>query len=135
MKRILLAALFAACVPASAQFGGFDLGKVLDIGKKAVDASKDFTQEEEIQIGDAATASFLGASPLHHDANLQRYVNRVGKWLALHSERPDLPWTFGVIDTETLNFPWSILISVSCSSASAARRSSQACSPTRSRTW
>jgi len=103
MKRILLAALLAACVPASAQFGGFDLGKVLDIGKKAVDASKDFTQEEEIQIGDAATASFLGASPLHHDANLQRYVNRVGKWLALHSERPDLPWTFGVIDTETLN--------------------------------
>ena len=103
MKRILFAMLLAACVPASAQFGGFDIGKALDIGKKAVQASKDFTEEEEIQIGDAATASFLGASPLHKDANLQRYVNRVGKWLALHSDRPDLPWTFAVIDTETIN--------------------------------
>ena len=103
MRRILFATLLAACVPAFAQFGGFDLGKALDIGKKAVQASKDFTQEEEIQIGDAATASFLGASPLHKDANLQRYVNRVGKWLALHSDRPDLPWTFAVIDTETIN--------------------------------
>ena len=103
MKRILLAALLAACIPAQAQFGGFDIGKALDIGKKAIEANKDFSQDDEIQIGDAATASFLGASPLHKDANLQRYVNRVGKWLALHSGRPDLPWTFGVIDTETLN--------------------------------
>jgi len=54
-------------------------------------------------LGEAATASFLGASPLHHDASLQRYVNRVGKWVALHSDRADLPWTFSVIDTETIN--------------------------------
>ena len=32
-------------------------------------------------IGEAVTATFLGASPLHADANLQRYVNRVGRWL------------------------------------------------------
>src|SRR5205085_12030610 len=37
------------------------------------------------------------------DASLQRYVNRVGRWVALHSDRPDLPWTFSVIDTETIN--------------------------------
>ena len=49
------------------------------------------------------TAGFLGASRLHADANLQRYVNRVGRWLALHSDRPDLPWSFGVIDTDTVN--------------------------------
>ncbi len=103
MKRFFLGTLLVVCAPAFAQFGGFDIGKALDIGKKAVQASKDFTQEEEIQIGDAATASFLGASPIHKDANLQRYVNRVGKWLALHSDRPDLPWTFAVIDTETIN--------------------------------
>ena len=30
-------------------------------------------------------------------------MNRVGKWVAMHSDRPDLPWTFGVIDTETIN--------------------------------
>jgi predicted Zn-dependent protease len=105
MKRILFAALLAASLAANAQLGGFDIGRALDIGRKMADAQKtsEMTQEQEIALGEALTASFLGASPLHPDANLQRYVNRVGKWLALHSERPDLPWTFGVIDTETIN--------------------------------
>lgn len=106
MKRILFAMVVAAALPAQAQFGGFDIGKALNIGKKAVDAAsakKEFSQEDEIGLGNALTASFLGASPLHADAGLQRYVNRVGRWIALHSERPDLPWTFSVIDTDTIN--------------------------------
>jgi predicted Zn-dependent protease len=104
---MIFAALLTACLPAQAQFGGFDIGKALDIGKKAVQQGgpmgKEFSQEDEIELGDALTASFLGASPLSADANLQRYVNRVGKWIALHTNRPDLPWTFSVIDTETIN--------------------------------
>ena len=106
MRAILAFALLAVAVPVQAQFGGFDLGKALDIGKKAVQGgviAKEFSEEDEIGLGDALTASFLGAAPLHADANLQRYVNRVGKWIALHSDRPDLPWTFSVVDTETIN--------------------------------
>ena len=103
MKTIFACALLAAALPAAAQFPGIDLGKIIDYGKKATEATRDFTQEEEIAIGEAAAAGFLGASPLDPNTNLQRYVNRVGKWLALHSERPDLPWTFAVIDTDTIN--------------------------------
>ena len=106
MKRILLcAALLAASLAAHAQLGGFDIGKALDIGRKMADAAKtqNLSQEEEVNLGDGICAGFLGATKLHPDANMQRYVNRVGKWLALHSDRPDLPWTFGVIDTETIN--------------------------------
>ena len=106
MKKLVFAALLSLSLGAQAQFGGIDLGKALDIGRKALDQQqqkKEFSREDEIQLGDALTASFLGASPLHPDANLQRYVNRVGKWVALHSDRPDLPWTFSVIDTETIN--------------------------------
>src|SRR5260221_11902920 len=107
MKRILFLAMILAALPLHAQFGGFDIGKVIDIGKKAVDQGspmgKEFSQDDEIGLGDALTASCLGASPLHADASLQRYVNRVGKWIALPSDRPDLPWTFSVIDTETIN--------------------------------
>jgi predicted Zn-dependent protease len=106
MKRILMLAILCAALPLQAQFGGLDIGKALDIGRKAMKAqesSKELSQEDEIELGNALTASFLGASPLHQDANLQRYVNRVGRWVALHSDRPDLPWTFSVIDTETIN--------------------------------
>jgi predicted Zn-dependent protease len=107
MRTILLAALLAACMPAMAQI---DLGRMLDLGRKAVDtgkklseANREFTPEQEVELGDGITATFLGAAPLHPDANLQRYVNRVGLWVALHSERPDLPWTFGVIDGDSIN--------------------------------
>jgi predicted Zn-dependent protease len=102
MKRLVAAiALMFAAGPVLA----IDFGKIIDIGRQAVQqpSAKEFTQEDEIALGEAATASFLGASPLHHDASLQRYVNRVGKWVALHSDRADLPWTFSVIDTETIN--------------------------------
>jgi predicted Zn-dependent protease len=102
MKRLVTAiALVFAAGPALA----IDFGKIIDIGRQAVQqpSAKEFSQEDEIALGEAATASFLGASPLHADAGLQRYVNRVGKWVALHSDRADLPWTFSVIDTETIN--------------------------------
>ena len=105
VKRIAVSAVLAlAAAPALA----IDFGKILDVGRQVVTqqgspAAKEFSQDDEIGLGDALTASFLGASPLHPDANLQRYVNRVGKWIALHSDRPGLPWTFSVIDTETIN--------------------------------
>jgi predicted Zn-dependent protease len=59
--------------------------------------------EDEIRIGQHIAGTLLGAAPLVDDAALQRYVNRVGRWVALQSERPDLPWTFGVIQSPDLN--------------------------------
>ena len=105
--RSWMAIVLLACAPAHAQFGNFiknlDINKAVDIGKKAVEANKEYTQEDEIQLGEGIAAAFLGAAPLHPDERLQRYVNRVGRWVAAHSERADLPWTFGVIRNETIN--------------------------------
>ncbi|MDO9225775.1 MAG: M48 family metalloprotease [Pseudomonadota bacterium] len=61
------------------------------------------SQEEELRIGQQISGNLLGAAPLVRDDGLQRYVNRVGRWVALQSERPDLPWRFGVIESEDLN--------------------------------
>ena len=105
--RWFMAVLLLACVPAHAQIGNFlrglDPNKALDIGKKVVEANKEFSQEDEIQLGNGLAAGLLGAAPLHKNEQLQRYVNRVGRWIAAHSERADLPWSFGVIDKETIN--------------------------------
>jgi beta-barrel assembly-enhancing protease len=110
MKKFALAAVAAFALQASPSFAQLDFGKILNYGKKAVDtgkqlaeANREFNTEEEVALGEGITSGVLGAVPLHRDANLQRYVNRVGKWLAMHSERADLPWTFGVMDTETIN--------------------------------
>ncbi|HEV8646956.1 MAG TPA: M48 family metalloprotease [Burkholderiales bacterium] len=61
------------------------------------------TQAEEIEIGDGVAETLLGARPLLDDADLQRYVNAVGMWVAQQSERPDLPWHFGVNDSDHIN--------------------------------
>lgn len=59
--------------------------------------------EEERAHGSAMAAMLLGASPLLRDDKVQDYVNDLGRWIALHSERPDIPWRFGVMDTDDVN--------------------------------
>ena len=61
------------------------------------------TQAEEIEIGDGVAETLLGARPLLDDPDLQRYVNAVGTWIARQSERADLPWHFGVNDSDHIN--------------------------------
>ncbi len=61
------------------------------------------SQEEEVRIGQQIAGNLLGAAPLVRDDGLQRYVNRVGRWVSLQTERPDLAWHFGVIESDDLN--------------------------------
>jgi len=107
MRRTIAAFVLPVAAGITSTFaldiGNIDLGKVIDIGKKAVTATTSVPQEREIEIGRGMAASLLGATPLVQDQEVQRYVNRVGRWLAEQSERRDLPWRFGVLDTDTVN--------------------------------
>jgi len=103
MRRALLAfALALVPAVAAAQFN-LNINKILDTGKNIVDATKDVNEKQEADIGAEYAAVLLGASPLLVNPEVQRYVNRVGRWLSLNSERPDLNWQFGVLDTGTVN--------------------------------
>lgn len=97
----LLLALGAAA-PARAQFN-LDLNRIINTVKNAGQALKEIDEPEEIRIGRDMAARLLGAAPLVPDPELQRYVNNVGRWLASQTERPDLPWHFGVMDAPQLN--------------------------------
>lgn len=59
--------------------------------------------EDEIRLGRQVAGNLLGVAPLVRDDRLQAYVNLVGRWIALHSDRPDLKWTFGVIESKDIN--------------------------------
>jgi len=87
---------------AAAQFK-LDLNRLFDTGKNLVEATRDINEQQEAEIGREYAAVLVGAAPLFADDELQRYVNRVGRWLSLHSERPDLNWQFGVIDSDNVN--------------------------------
>ena len=71
--------------------------------KKTLANLREPPQQEEIEIGSGVTETLLGARPLLDDPDLQRYVNAVGTWVAQQSERPDLPWHFGVNDSDHIN--------------------------------
>ena len=59
--------------------------------------------QDEVRIGRQIAGNLLGAAPLVKDSRMQQYVNSVGRWVASQSDRPDLKWTFGVIDSDDLN--------------------------------
>jgi beta-barrel assembly-enhancing protease len=106
--RYFVAGTLAAFVmPAWAQFGfnlnNINVNKVFETATNVKKATTESTEAEEIEIGDEFAALLLGAKPLDGDARLQRYVNTLGRWLALQTERPDLPWTFGVLDDTGFN--------------------------------
>ena len=70
---------------------------------EVVKEAKGPDESEEIAIGRQIAGNLLGASPLAKDAKLQKYVSQVGTWVASQSERPDLPWHFGVIQSDDVN--------------------------------
>ncbi len=75
-------------------------GDLLQMLMQSVDQ---IDEPREIEIGRQLAAVLLGSKPLHRDLALQRYVNQLGRWVSLQSARPQLPWTFGVLDDPGVN--------------------------------
>lgn len=75
-------------------------GDLLQLLSESVD---NIDEAKEIEIGRQLASVLLGSKPLHPDAALQRYVNRLGRWISLQSARPQLPWSFGVLDDPGFN--------------------------------
>ncbi len=80
-----------------------DLNKAFNALQSVKKAIVPLTEEEEILLGQSIASNLLSLAPLHPDTALQSYVNQVGRWIASRSERPDLPWTFAVLDNEDIN--------------------------------
>ncbi len=87
----------ATVAPASGATNTGDLASLFNQSIEQIDEPK------EIEMGKQLAAVLLGAKPLSPNMALQRYVNRLGRWIALQSARPDLPWTFGVLDDAGFN--------------------------------
>jgi predicted Zn-dependent protease len=61
------------------------------------------SEQQEIELGRDYDQQIQQQLGLYQDPRLQEYVNRVGQKLAAASERPNLPWTFRVIDDPVVN--------------------------------
>jgi predicted Zn-dependent protease len=61
------------------------------------------SEAQEVQMGAQAAQGVVQQMGLYENAEIQSYVNSVGKEIAAKSERPDLPWEFRVIDDPMIN--------------------------------
>lgn len=101
--RVLVASVVVgalAATPAQAQFGS--------LAKKAMDAKKTvdeltFTEQEEQQLGQQISEKLRDRFGVVQDKAVHKYVTLVGTVLANASSRPNLPWTFIVLDTDGIN--------------------------------
>ena len=96
-QSVLGAAQPAATALAPQGSRGSDLFQLLSQSLDQID------EPREIQIGQQLSAMLLGSKPLLPDMLMQRYVNQLGRWISLQSARPNLPWTFAVLDDPGFN--------------------------------
>jgi predicted Zn-dependent protease len=61
------------------------------------------SEADEIAIGQQQDAEIRREMGVYNDESLQRYVNDIGQQLARLSHRPNLPWSFTVVDNPAIN--------------------------------
>ena len=69
-------------------------------GKKQISL---LSEAEEMAIGQQQDAEIRREMGVYDDPALQRYVNDIGQELARVSHRPNLPWTFTIVDSPAIN--------------------------------
>ena len=79
-----------------------DVTKLLETGQRVVDATRSMSEPEEVQLGQDLAGRLYGAMPPLADAEAQAYVNRLGRWLTLQTARPELPWHFAIVTSDSL---------------------------------
>ena len=83
--------------------GGALTDTAMRVADRAVGKSENELAAEELELGPALAGRVLGAAPLWDNAPAQQRINLVGRWVASQTSRPELPWTFGIIDDGEIN--------------------------------
>lgn len=101
MRRLMLVVMcLATPVPAFAQLGG-----LVSQGARRAKQVNDFrwTEEEKAALGATVSEKVRQRYGVVQDRAVHTYVTLVGLSVAQRSSKPDLPWTFIVLDTDAVN--------------------------------
>jgi len=61
------------------------------------------SEAQEIEMGRGADKDVVSSIGLYPDESMQRYIQDLGARIAATTERPNLPWTFRVVDDAAVN--------------------------------
>jgi predicted Zn-dependent protease len=105
MRRaaLVLAALLPLAGCAGVNLGPLSTDDVIKAGSAVASSQREFTSEEERQLGRVVAARVLGTYPLWDSPARTRYLNLVGQVIARQVGRPGTVWHFALLDTDTVN--------------------------------
>src|SRR3989304_1051186 len=93
--------LLAGC--SGVTLGPLPTEDVVKAGSAVAASQREFTSEEEQQLGRVVAARVLGTYPLWEDSTRTRYLNLVGQVIARQVGKPGTVWRFALLDTDTVN--------------------------------
>lgn len=96
----VLALSLVVGIPQASQAGWFDL--ILN-GIQVIQLSN-ISDNQEVQIGKQINNQLVSSDiRLYRNPGINRYVNEIGQRLAQQSKRPDIPYTFQVVNDKSIN--------------------------------
>lgn len=100
LMSFVLAVSLVVGIPQASQAGWFDL--ILN-GIQVIQLSN-ISDNQEVQIGKQINNQLVSSDiRLYRNPGINRYVSEIGQRLAQQSKRPDIPYTFQVVNDKSIN--------------------------------
>jgi beta-barrel assembly-enhancing protease len=100
---LLSVVLAVSLVVGTAQVGQASIFDVILRGIQVIQLSN-ISDRQEVQIGRQINAQLVGSEiRLYRDPGINRYINEIGQRLEQYSKRPDIPYTFQVVNDKSIN--------------------------------
>lgn len=77
--------------------------KMFVVALAVVSTACGVSQQQEIEIGQSNVQQINQQLPIVNDAEANRYINVLGDSIARLTSRPDLPWTFYIVNAKEIN--------------------------------
>ncbi|MGK7937076.1 MAG: M48 family metalloprotease, partial [Xenococcaceae cyanobacterium] len=77
---------------------------ILQQGIQVIQVSS-MSDKQEVALGKDINQQLIksGQAKIYRNQQINNYINRIGQRLAKHSERPNLPYTFQVVNDKNIN--------------------------------
>ncbi|MBD2205412.1 M48 family metallopeptidase [Calothrix sp. FACHB-1219] len=99
---VSLVVTLSVCVTAPLPGRAFDLLPLLFQGVQILQLSN-ISDRQEVDLGKDINQQVSSEMRLYRNAEVNRYVEQIGRRLAANSDRPNLPYTFQVVDDPAIN--------------------------------
>lgn len=98
----LFVALGLVVGDANVSYAGFNWRDLIGPGIQVIQLTS-LSDNQEVQLGGQINDQILDQVQLYNDRDINNYVKQIGERLVSHCDRPELPYTFQVVNDDNIN--------------------------------